>query len=251
MTRIIACVSGKGGVGKTTVVSNLGVSLARMGKSVVVVDANLTTPNLGLHLGVPLYPTTLHDVLKGSASIKDAIYYHDSGLKIVPAGLSLRDLRGTDSRDLPNAMLDLLGTADIVLLDSAAGLGKETLSSMEAADEMVLITNPELTSVADALKASKLAQQLGTKTIGTVVNRVANRPHEMRLEDIHNMLDSEILAVIPEHVDVQRAISKRTPVVIHSPNSAPSREIRKLAGRLVGIEYKESRPWYRFFSRKP
>ena len=247
MTRIIACVSGKGGVGKTTLVSNLGVSLAKLGKSVVVVDANLTTPNLGLHLGVPLYPTTLHDVLKGSASIKDAIYYHDSGLKIVPAGLSLRDLRGTDSRDLPNVMLDLLGTTDIVLLDAAAGLGKETLSSMEAADEMVLITNPELTSVADALKASRLAQQLGTNVIGAVVNRVSGKPHEMRMEDIQNMLDSQILAIIPEHIDVQKSISKRTPVVLHSPNSPPSREIRRLASRLIGVEYRENKPWYRLF----
>src|SRR3989344_2207094 len=245
MTRIIACVSGKGGVGKTTVVSNLGVSLARMGKSVVVVDANLTTPNRRLHLGVPLYPTTLYDVLKGSASIKDAIYYHDSGLKIVPAGLSLRDLRGTDSRDLPNVMLDLLGTTDIVLLDAAAGLGKETLSSMEAADEMVLITNPELTSVADALKASRLAQQLGTNVIGAVVHRVSGKPHEMRMEDIQNMLDSQILAIIPEHIDVQKSISKRTPVVLHSPNSPPSREIRRLASRLIGVEYRENKPWYR------
>ncbi|MDI6721594.1 MAG: AAA family ATPase, partial [Candidatus Aenigmarchaeota archaeon] len=160
MTRIIACISGKGGVGKTTVVSNLGVALAKFGRNVIVVDANLTTPNLGLHLGVPLYPTTLHDVLKGTAAIKDAIYYHDSGLKIIPAGLSLRDLRGVDSRDLPNVLLDLLGTSDIVLLDAAAGLGKETLSAIEAADETMLVANPELTSVADALKASKLAQQL-------------------------------------------------------------------------------------------
>ena len=69
MTRIIACASGKGGVGKTTFVANLGVALAELGKDVIAVDTNLTTPNLGLHLGVPLYPTTLHDVLKGKASM--------------------------------------------------------------------------------------------------------------------------------------------------------------------------------------
>ncbi len=250
MTRIIACVSGKGGVGKTTLVSNLGVAMSSMGKSVVVVDANLTTPNIGIHFGMPLYPTTLHDVLKGSVPIKDAIYYHDSGVRIIPAGLSLRDLRGTDSRDLPNVLLDLLGTADIVLLDSAAGLGKETLSSMEAADEMVLITNPELTSVTDALKAYKLAEQLGTKITGAVVNRVKNKPHEMRMEDIKNMLeDTDILARIPERIEVQKSIARRKPVVLDSPKSPASREIRRLAGRIAGVEYKENRPWYRFVLR--
>ncbi len=71
------------------------------------------------------------------------------------------------------------------------------------------------------------------------------------MEDIQNMLDSDILATIPEHLEVQKAISRRTPVVLNSPNSPPSREIRRLAGRVLGIEYKESRPWYRFFSRRP
>ncbi|MBI2579464.1 MAG: P-loop NTPase [Candidatus Aenigmarchaeota archaeon] len=250
MTRIIACVSGKGGVGKTTIVSNLGVALAALGKNVIVVDTNLTTPNLGIHFGMPLYPTTIHDVLKGTASIRDAIYHHDSGVKIVPAGLSLRDLRGVDSKDLPNVLLDLLGSADMVLLDSSAGLGKETLSSIEAADEMMVITSPELTSVADALKASKLAQQLGTKVIGAAINRVSGKPHEMRTEDVQNMLgDAEILAKIPEHIDVQKAIAKRNPVVLSAPNSPASREIRKLAGRIAGIENTEKLPWYRFLFR--
>jgi septum site-determining protein MinD len=248
MTRIIACVSGKGGAGKTTVVSNLGVALAKLGKNVIIVDTNLTTPNLGLHLGMPLYPTTLHSVLKGAAKISDAVYYHDSGVKIIPAGLSLRDLRGADSRDLPNVLLDLLGTSDIVILDAAAGLGKETLSSIEAADEMLLVTNPELTSVADALKASKLASQMGTKISGVVVNRVSSRKHEMRMEDIQNMLeDAEILASIPEHIEVQKAIARRNPVVLNAPNSPPSREIRKLAHRVVGLRYAERRPWYRLW----
>ncbi|MBI4174544.1 MAG: AAA family ATPase, partial [Candidatus Aenigmarchaeota archaeon] len=128
MTRIIAVVSGKGGVGKTTMVANIGTALSKMGKNVIILDANLTTPSLGMHMGVPLYPVTLHDVLKGRANIKDAVYKHESGVKIVPAGISLRDMRGVDSKDLPNALLDLLGSAEIILLDAAAGLGRETLA---------------------------------------------------------------------------------------------------------------------------
>ena len=73
MTRIIAVVSGKGGVGKTTMVANIGVALAKMGKNVIILDANLTTPSLGLHLGVPLYPITIHDVLKDQKNISDEI----------------------------------------------------------------------------------------------------------------------------------------------------------------------------------
>jgi len=199
MTRIIAIVSGKGGVGKTTFVANLGTALAGMGKDVIVLDANLTTPNLGIHLGVPLFPVTLHDVLKGRAHIRDAIYDHESGLRVVPAGISLRDLRGVDAKDLPTALLDLLGHADIILLDAAAGLGREALASIEAADEMIIITNPDLPSVTDALKAVKLAEQLGTRTLGVVINRVTGARHEMRREDIVGMLDDiELLSEIPE-----------------------------------------------------
>lgn len=246
MTRIIACVSGKGGVGKTTVVANLGLAMAKLGKRIVVLDANVTTPNLGLHLGLPLYPVTLHDVLKGRASIKDAMYRHESGLRIVPAGISLRDLRGADPANLPNILLDLLGDADIILLDVAAGLGKEALSAMESADEVILVTSPEVTAVTDALKAAKLAQQLGTKISGIVVNRHSGKDYEMRVQDIVSMLgDHELLATIPEDVNVKKSVAKRMPVVHHSPNTSASRELNKLAAKILGYNYYAPQPWYK------
>ncbi len=244
MTRIIAIVSGKGGVGKTTLVANLGAALAGMGKDVIVLDANLTTPNLGIHLGMPLFPVTLHDVLKGRAHIRDAIYDHESGMRVVPAGISLRDLRGVDAKDLPTALLDLLGNADIILLDAAAGLGREALASIEAADEMIIITNPDLPSVTDALKAVKLAEQLGTRTLGVVVNRVTGAKHEMRREDIVSMLDDiELLSEIPEDMNVPVAISARTPIVIHKPGSRASHAVKKTAARLVGRSYAIDKAW--------
>ena len=246
MTRIIAVVSGKGGVGKTTMVSNLGAALAKMGKDVIILDANLTTPSLGLHLGVPLYPITLHDVLKGRANIKDAVYSHDSGVRIVPAGLSLRDMRGVDSKELPNALLDLLGTADIILLDAAAGFGRETLAAIESADEMIIVTNPEISAVTDALKAAKIAEQLGTKTAGFILNRTSGKSHEMTRRDIMSMLDTiEMLGAVPEDVAVQRAISSRVPVISHSPRANASNEIMRIAAGIAGEDFQPVVPWYR------
>src|SRR3989338_7721963 len=248
MTRIIAVVSGKGGVGKTTMVANIGTALSKLGKNVIILDANLTTPSLGMHLGVPLYPVTLHDVLKGRANIKDAVYKHESGVKIVPAGISLRDMRGVDSKDLPNALLDLLGSADIIILDAAAGLGRETLAAIEAADEMVVVTNPEISAVTDALKAVKVAEQLGTRTAGFVINRVSGKNHEMTEADILNMLDNiPFLGTVSEDVAVQRAVSARVPVVKHNPSATASNEIMRIAASLVGEEtrIKQVSPWYR------
>ncbi|MCX6819146.1 MAG: cell division ATPase MinD [Candidatus Aenigmarchaeota archaeon] len=245
MTRIITCLSGKGGVGKTTLVANLGVALAGMGMDVVVLDANLTTPNLGLHLGIPLSPTTLHDVLKGNAKLIEATYLHDSGLKIIPAGISLKDMKGIDSRELPNILLELLGSTDIVLIDAAAGLGREALAAIEAADELLLITNPELPAVTDALKAAKLAEQVGTKVSGLVVNRITKKPHEMTRSQIAGMLEGiDVLAEIPEDIAVQESIAKRTPVVSHKPRATSSQTIRRLAASLIGEEIKIERPWH-------
>ncbi len=248
MTRIIAVVSGKGGVGKTTMVANLGAALTKLGKNVIILDANLTTPSLGLHLGLPLYPITLHDVLKGRANIKDAIYSHESGLRIIPAGISLRDMRGVDSKDLPNALLDLLGSAEIILLDAAAGLGREALAAIEAADELLIVTNPEIAAVTDALKAAKVAEQLGTRVSGVVVNRVSGKSHEMARRDIMGMLDNiEFMGEVPEDLAVQRAVASRMPVVSHNPASAASNEIMRIAASLVGEEHKfrPNVPWYK------
>ena len=91
MAKIYTIISGKGGVGKTTSAVNLGISLSQLGEDVIIVDGNLTTPNIGIHLGAPIVPITLNHVLNNQASLEDAIYEHESGTKIIPASLSLKE----------------------------------------------------------------------------------------------------------------------------------------------------------------
>ncbi|MFH1420455.1 MAG: cell division ATPase MinD [Candidatus Aenigmatarchaeota archaeon] len=244
MTRIIAVASGKGGAGKTTMAVNIAASLADMGKDVVLVDGNLTTPNVGIHLGIPLFPVTLHDVLKGRARLEEALYKHKRGLKIIPAGISLNDLRGVDARNLPNALLEMMGMTDVVIIDVAAGLGREALSAIESSDELIVITNPDLPAVTDALKAIKLAQQIGTKIKGVVVNRVSKHKHEMTMRQIRDMLDVPILAVIPEDEAIHESIHKRNPIVFSKPYSRSAQKIRKFSAELVGEPFIEYKPWY-------
>src|SRR3989338_5311955 len=136
MTRFIAVLSGKGGVAKTTTSISLGAALTGFGKDVIVVDANLTTPNVGLHLGVPVVPVNLHHALQNKNKIKDAIYMHHQGTKIIPASISVADLMETDPQKLPRTIADLKKlNPDFVILDGAAGLGREALSAIYAADE--------------------------------------------------------------------------------------------------------------------
>ena len=96
MTRIIGVVSGKGGVGKTTVVANLGAALRSLDKNVVLVDANVSTPALALSYGLYSPQTTLNDVLWGRAEVPEAMYIHHTGVRLIPASFDINDFLGID-----------------------------------------------------------------------------------------------------------------------------------------------------------
>jgi septum site-determining protein MinD len=239
MTRLIILTSGKGGVGKTTLASNLAAALTYFGENVIVMDANLTTPNLGLHLGMHLVPNTLHDVLKGECRLKDAIYPHPYGFKVIPASIGLDDLKRVDVGRLPEISLNLIGKADYVIIDSAAGLGREAISALSASDEAIIVTNPDLPSVTDALKVKKIAEETNVKIIGVVINRVRGNVFELTKEEVEEILDVPIIAEIPEDPNVALSVAIKKPLVEFFPDSPAAIEIKKLAARLVGREYKE------------
>ena len=237
MTRMICVASGKGGTGKTTLVSNLGAAMNEFGMNTLIIDGNLTTPHLGFHLGVPLYPKTIHDVLRGEASIEEAIFIHQSGLKIIPGGISLSDLKSTKPDKLAEIMLELIGSHDFVLVDGAAGLGREPLAGVESTDEVLVVTNPNLPAVTDALKVIKLAEEYGSHVLGVVLNRVTSKPHELTVDDVESLLGYPVIAKVPEDPRVDEAISAKTPLVMYAPTSPAAVEMKKLAAKLTGVEW--------------
>ena len=245
--------SGKGGVGKTTVTSNLGAALTHFGADTVVLDANLTNPNLGFHIGIPLYPKTLHDVLKGDAHITEAMYIHDSGLRVVPAGLSVEDLKDTSPENLSDVLLDAVGEPDFVLIDSAAGLGNESINAIEASDEVMIVTNPNLPAVTDALKTVNIAEEAGTEVTGVVLNMVKGHESELSTEEVESMIGYEVLMEVPDHEKVQEALAAKKPVVHHEPDHHVSERFKKIAADVHGLEYEpdleESGFLDRIFSR--
>ncbi|OGI12312.1 hypothetical protein A3K64_02795 [Candidatus Micrarchaeota archaeon RBG_16_36_9] len=248
MARIISVISGKGGVGKTTTVSNLGAALVKKGKNVIIIDGNVTTPNLSLHLGIPFYPITLHDVLKGKIPIEAALYEHSSGMKIIPASLSSDAIKDINMDKLESTLWSLLGRADIIIVDSAAGLGKEALTAMRLADELIVVTNPDVPAVTDALKTIKIAEENEIKVLGIVLNRYRGKKHEMPLSEIKSMLGVPILTIVPEDSAVPNSIKNRKPVVHHRPNSGASLAFKKLASKVSGEpfieELKRERSWF-------
>ncbi len=233
-TRIIGIVSGKGGVGKTTTTSNLGAALSLLEKNTILVDGNLTTPNLSLHLGIPFYPYTLHDILHGKADIEDAIFYHKSGLKIIPASISLSAIRNINIKNFGRVIRSLEGRTEYVLVDSSPGLGKETREVIQHSDEVLVIVNPELPAITDALKVVKLAESLGTEIAGILLNRVKNTKHETSKEEIEDILEYPIIGVIPEDSYVHKSILKKMPVVFSYQNSKAARKFKEVASKISG-----------------
>jgi septum site-determining protein MinD len=229
--------SGKGGVGKTTLTSNLAAALTDFGQKVIVMDGNLTTPNLGLHLGMHLPKHNLHEVLKSESRLKDAIYPHSYGFQVIPASLGLNDLKGVDVTRLPEVTFSLLGRSDYVLIDSAAGLGKEALSALSAGDETIIVTNPNLPAVTDALKMVKLAEKTEINVLGVVVNRISGEGHEMTTDQIEDLLGIPVIGEVPEDKSIPESIGEKQPVVGYKPESPAAIEIKKLAARLTGREY--------------
>lgn len=248
MTKFISIVSGKGGVGKTTTAINLGAALSSCGKDVLVVDGNVGTPDVGIHLGVTKFNTTLHDVLKGSKTLRDAVYIHSSGLKFIPASISLEETKKVDIENLHEVMLDLYGTTDIVLIDGAAGIGKEALSVIKASDEAIIVTNPDLPSVTNAIKMTKVTRENGIKVYGVIVTRSFEK-NDVSPENIAVLMDAPVLAVVPEDQKVKRALSLKQPVVFSHPDADSSVAYKKLAAEMLGQNYAPTLKQKGFFAR--
>jgi len=250
MGRIIVINSGKGGVGKTTTAINLGTSLNKLGKNVVIVDVNLNTPNVGLHLGAPIVPVTLNHVLRGEAEIEEAVYEHSSGTKIVPSSLSVKELTKFNTKKLPEITKKLGELTDYVIIDSAAGFGDEVMAVMRAADEIIVVTNPEMPTVTDALKTVKVAREMGKEVNGVIVARHANAKYEMPLSSIRSMLETQIIGVIPEDKAVKEALNLRDAVTHTHPRSKVSKKYREIARKVSGEVLDEKRGFlYRILRR--
>lgn len=252
MAKVITITSGKGGVGKTTTAINIGAALNSLGKSVIILDANLTTPNIGLHLGAPIVPINLNHVLLGKARIVDAIYEHESGTRIIPSSLSVKELQRLNHDKLKEVGRKLRKLADYIIYDSAAGLGDEALAAISSGDELIIVTNPEIPAVTDALKTSKVIEDLGKTVKGIIITRVRGTSTEMPIANVKDMLELPILGIVPEDESVQQSLVLKDALVHTHPKSRAARAYRIIAARIAGdVNYKEKMPlWDRMMGRK-
>ncbi len=239
MTKFIVIASSKGGVGKTTTAINLGTALTVFGRDVIVVDANLDTPNLSLYLGAPNIPLTLHDVLERDKPITDALYQHNHGLKVIPGRTAIKDKK-IDHAKFRKLIRELSGHADFIIIDSGPGLTEEAINTMKVGDEILVVSTPELPSVVDALKTIRNAQSHGKKVSGVILTRVYEDQLELSKEDVETMLETPVIGLIPEDETMREAVQMKSPVTHTHPNAPSSLGYKKLAAELLGEKYVES-----------
>lgn len=249
MKKIIVITSGKGGVGKTTTAINLGAAMNYFGKDVLIIDGNLTTPNVGIHLNSPEVPVNLNHVLLGKADAFEAVYEHESGVKIMPSSLSIKELSKIKPEKVKDFREDFKKISDYIIVDSAAGLGNEATSLMNMADELVVITNPEMPAITDALKAIKIAENMKKSVSGVIVTRVKKNDIEMQPDVVKEMLEVPILGMIPEDMSVPKSLSMKDAVVHTHPKSNASRAYKEIAAKLVDVPYDSDKDRERFMEK--
>ena len=231
MTKFIALISGKGGAGKTTAAINLGQALQDLGKRVLLLDANFLTPNLSTHLGVLSPPVTLNGFLQKQKPIHESIIIHHSGLAFLTASLSYQEARCSQAR-VGEIIEHLDQLADFVLVDCPAGIGSELSKILEHTDEALVVANPNLSSVVDALKVIELAKEHNNSLPGFILNMTCKGKNELKAEIVENALNLPLAAEIPFDKKITKALYKQSSSFHLYPRAKSSRCFLSLAKEL-------------------
>lgn len=239
MVKVYTIASGKGGTGKTTVSVNLGTMLAKLGKETYLMDADIGMANVGLILGLQDAPVTLHEILAGKNNIDEGIYKGPAGLKVIPSGISLQGFQQADPDKIRDVLSEIIKRCEFLLIDAPAGISKDGVVPLAVADEVILVVNPELSSIVDGLKTKILTEVVGGHVIGTIINRVDQDKSEIISKKMEKVLGVKVIGIIPEDSNVRRAAAARSPIVEKYPDSPASKAIRRIASDLIGVAYKE------------
>ncbi len=258
--RIICVTSGKGGVGKTNFTINLGMELTKLNNRVVIIDADLGLANIDVVLGtVPKY--TLLDVIHNDKSLDEVMINGPNDIKIISGGsgvLELVDMSLASIQQLIEKLNSINNYADIILIDTGAGLSNSVLSFVLSAQEIIIVTTPEPTSITDAyamIKTINLKDK--NKKIKVIVNRVENITEgNIAFEKLNNAskrflsMDLEKLGHIFDDNSVSKSVKKQRPFTMEYPNSVASKNIKNIAIKLVNdVTFESSNAFDNFFKK--
>jgi ATPases involved in chromosome partitioning len=243
--RVIAVTSGKGGVGKTNFTVNLALALAEYGQRVIILDGDLGLANVDIAFGLTARYTIEH-LLSGEKTIEQILLAGPMGIGIIPGGSGVQGLADLEKDQLANVVVNLgrlEKIADLLIIDTGAGLGHTVLNFLEAADDIILVITPEPTSLTDAYGLLKtLRKESGEVSIHVVINKVRNEADALatfkRLEVavskfLHASLN--LLGWVYDDPLMGRAVMQQIPLGIMYPHSSAYRCIQWIAGNVAGI----------------
>lgn len=249
IARVITITSGKGGVGKSSISVNLAIALSRLGHRVIILDADFGLANVEVMLGIrPQY--NLADLIFRGKSLSDIITEGPENIGFISGGSGIQELT-TLTRDqivyLIQKLVELDERADIIIVDTGAGISDSVLEFVAASSEVLLVATPEPTSITDAYALLKTLNRktdvsLQDTVIKMVANRIDNYDEGKELFDklslvVNKFLNikMEYLGALPQDPSVSRAVMKQTPAMILYPNSNFSRSLFTFADILCDI----------------
>ena len=237
MARSIGVISAKGGVGKTISTVNISAALMQMGRDVIVVDADIKASGLGLQLGMFHFPFTLNDVLEDKKrNILEAMYIHSSGLRIIPASLCLRNTRISRLGEvLSHPSIE----DNIVMVDAPPGMENNAQAVIRACNEAVIVTLPELPSIADVMKSISVARKSKCNILGLLVNRYRRSKDQITPAEIESACGVPVIGVVPDDKEMLRSVFRGEPCVLMSPYSRAAVRFKEIAAKIAGENYKE------------
>src|SRR5258707_352351 len=247
MAKVLVVTSGKGGVGKTTSTAALGAALAQLGEKVVVVDFDVGLRNLDLVLGAERRGgVDLINMVEGGVKISPALIFGKRlGEFLLASPSHTHGLNALTDQGVGSIIDDLRTRFDWILCDSPAGIERGATLAMRYADEAVIVTNPEVSSVRDS---DRIIGMLDSKTVKAergervekhvLITRYdparAARGEMLSIEDILEILATPLLGIIPESQEVLTASNVGSPVTLHNAASAPARAYIDAVRRLMG-----------------
>lgn len=258
--RVIAITSGKGGVGKTNLSVNLAIALGMAGKRVIVIDADLGMANVDVVLGT-VSKYNLLSLLQPEVTLQDVLLRGPYGVNYISGGSGMEQVVDFSPEEQGRLMGKLAACeffADIILLDTGAGLGKHVMDFILAAEEVLLVTTPEPTALTDAYAVMKAYSRYSVnKNMKLVVNRVYDESEGQdvvtklrRTSERFLQMDLQQAGFIYEDRNVMRSIKQQTPFIIAHPDSIASRCVRSIADNLLyGSQQTLKRGWRGFLDR--
>ncbi len=239
--KVITVTSGKGGVGKTTTTANIGAALALRGKQVVCLDADIGLRNLDVVMGLEnriVYDIV--DIVEGRCKLNQAMIKDKRipGLFLIPAAQT-RDKNAVSPNDMIKICAELREIVDFVIIDSPAGIERGFRNSIAPADEILIVTNPEVSAVRDADRIIGIIEAEEKGPAFLVINRVNIRMirqgEMLESEDILDLLGISLIGVVPEDEQVIVSTNRGLPIATEDKNMA-GKAFRNIAGRLDGEE---------------